>query len=70
MTFIYLTFSVFYEPLFLEHTILIAYCRIMYISAMEKENSQTVWRFWENYVFEHFNMEIDINISVELGREV
>lgn len=42
----------------------------MYISAMEKENSQTVWRFWENYVFEHFNMEIDINISVEFGREV
>ena len=70
MTFIYLTFSVFYEPLFLEHTILIAYCRIMYISAMEKENSQTVWSFWENYVFEHFNMEIDINISVEFGREV
>lgn len=70
MTFICLTFSVFYEPLFLEHTILIAYCRIMYISAMEKENSQTVWRFWENYVFEHFNMEIDINISVEFGREV
>ena len=70
MTFIYLTFSVFYEPLFLEHTILIAHCRIMYISAMEKENSQTVWRFWENYVFEHFNMEIDINISVEFGREV
>ena len=70
MTFIYLTFSVFYEPLFLEHTILIAYCHIIYISAMEKENSQTVGRVWENYVFEHFNMEIDINISVEFGREV
>lgn len=70
MTFIYLTFSVFYEPLFLEHTILIAYCHIIYISAMEKENSQTVGRFWENYVFEHFNMEIDINTSVEFGREV
>lgn len=38
--FIHLTFSVFYEPLFLEHTILIAYCRIMYISCyVEKENS-------------------------------
>ena len=37
MTFIYLTFSMFYEPLFLEHTILIAYCHIIYIPAMEKE---------------------------------
>lgn len=42
----------------------------MCISATEKENSQTAGRFWENCDFEHFNMEIDINISMEFGKEV
>lgn len=44
----------------------------MHISALEKEDPHTAGRFWENCVFEHFGMEIGINISMMMGfgREV
>lgn len=44
----------------------------VYFCHGERENSQIAGSFWENGVFEHFSMEIGINISMMMGfgREV